>query len=116
MSLFTGNPTILSPDDVRNICNDVQNGIPYSAIMKKYKIGGSRITTLLKKNNCSSILRGSGKKQLLQSYAQSSQQSQSQSQSSQSSQSQQNTQNDVLHDILQSVEQMKQSSLQRRRH
>lgn len=50
--------TKLNITDVQNICNDVQNGMPYREIQKKYTIGGGRLQRILRICNVKSIIAG----------------------------------------------------------
>ena len=40
------NGTKLSPEDLQNIRNDVESGVPYRTIQKKYNIGGTKVCNL----------------------------------------------------------------------
>lgn len=50
--------TKLNDQDIVNICNDVQQGVPYRELQKKYKIGGGRLARILKICNVRSIVGG----------------------------------------------------------
>lgn len=47
----TSSGTKLSAEDIQSICNDVESGVPYRTIQRKYNIGGGRLTRILKLNN-----------------------------------------------------------------
>jgi hypothetical protein len=57
-SLTQKHGTPLSTEDVKNICNDVRNGMSYIDVRKKYTIGGGRLARILKICNVKSIVRG----------------------------------------------------------
>lgn len=57
------NETVLTDEDVKNICMHSKNNVPYSIIQRKYKIGGDRLTKILRANNCESSKSYKTKKQ-----------------------------------------------------
>ena len=61
-SLTQKHGTPLSTEDIKNICDDVRNGMSYIDVRKKYTIGGSRLARILKICNVKSIVKGGWEK------------------------------------------------------
>lgn len=57
-SLTQKHGTPLTTEDIKNICEDIRNGMSYVDVRKKYTIGGGRLARILKICNVKSIVRG----------------------------------------------------------